>query len=75
MGNLGGGVETKCSGSLHYIEVILMWKPSDGDYEVSTAHPSQAVAKTLFFTFEHTFWNLSCLLCYLQSLQIEFRSF
>lgn len=68
---------TKSSGSLHYIEVILMWKPSDGDYGVSTAHPSQAVAKTFFFflTFEHIFWNLSYLLCYLQSLQIEFRSF
>lgn len=53
LGNVRGAVETKCRGNLHYIEIILMRKPSDVDYGVSTGHPSQAVAKTFFFFFFH----------------------
>lgn len=57
---------TKSSGSLHYIEVILMWKPSDGDYGVSTAYPSQAAAKTFFFLLLNTLSGI-CLTCFVTS--------
>lgn len=56
-------METKCSRNLHYIEVILMRKPSVGDYGLLTGHPSQAVAKTFFFLLLNTFSGI-CLTCF-----------